>query len=127
MSELTLRWKDVEHRFEFFDRLGEIVSKLTIVKSRKTQEIEDIRVPQGISMSMIEEAWIAQEGEWQNLLVLPVPIFFALRVIWLPNGWAVLWYVFHHDGIPRDACLFHKMTRQDWSFSQVIELVAKQL
>jgi hypothetical protein len=110
----TLTWPDAPHSFELTKEYGHPVKGvLRIVKPAKRQEI-GIIFPSDINLDTIPKAWAAQDGKWVELFRCERPNFVAIRVIWLPDGQALVWTVLHVLDVPHDTLSLAPLTPDDW-------------
>ena len=119
MEVLRLEWEGMPHSLRFVRSLlpNQLIATLEIVKA-ETQTMV-IELPKGITMEMIEQAWAAQGQRWE-MLTMPRndKRFEALRVIWLPNGHCLQWFVLHIDNRPYDSFSATKLTKAAWEASR---------
>lgn len=76
-----------------------------------------------LTVAKLEAAWNEQGKQWDELFLFQGPPFIALRAIWLPDRWCILWSVFHFDSAPHDVCQIVRMSRSELPFVDKIRAV----
>jgi hypothetical protein len=126
---LELRWPGVRHRIDFYARSddgGGSEATFFVEKDHGSQQMIFL-VPSTVSVEDIRAGWeagCARSGSrygWEDLFTFKGSPFVAFRVIWLPNGLAIVWYVIHVGGKPHDACQVMQMSRDEFPEAVVIE------
>lgn len=112
---VTLEWGK-QHSLQIEERPNGVWLILLVSKTRLVQPIE-IKVPIGITIKTIVDAWEAQGSQWDELTKHDGVIFIASRVIWFPVTGSIgclQWSVLHVDGFPSDTLGFTPLTREIW-------------
>lgn len=112
---LVLRW-GTAHSLTISRSLlvSGLMATLAIIK--KDMQSITVELPPDITLETIEQAWADQGGTWDELEVENTgKKFSALRVIWLPDGHCLQWFVLHIQDRPFDAFVCTKLTKELWS------------
>lgn len=120
---LRLEWGNM-HSLSFIQKQveGGVRGILNLRKAGGDQDVEffslDTMDPKPTT-EMLRESWKAQNHDWDEVFLLDFPnvLFLAIRVIWLPGGWAIVWAVIHYSAAPHDLCGFVRISKNDSPFN----------
>lgn len=112
MAARELEWGNA-HRLTLQDCSGRADGVLKLEKPGGRQFIP-VLFPLGVMVENVVAAWEAQGSKWVELFLCERPHFLALRVIWLPEGQALVWLVVHIMDTPHDLCAIAPLTPADW-------------
>jgi len=104
MKDITLTW-GMPHSLvvrEYGGANACMMATMYVVKPNGTQEISFVPPP-GSTLEGIEKAWDAQGKQWIPLAEIKGQPFVAVRGFQLPDGWAIVWHVYHLNDVPVDA------------------------
>ena len=99
MASGTLTWAGMPHSFVLTETPMRLFGELKIVKPRGTQIIP-VLFPEGVTLQDVLGAW---KGNWEDLFPPVKSPFCVIRSIDL-GKYRVLWYAFHPNNTPQDAC-----------------------
>lgn len=111
MRSEMLTWPNVRHWFRLTQDGSGTHGTLGIIKGDDEAHTQVIPVefPPGITVDAVLDAWHRQGDNWLEL-VTPLHVgttFLTVRQIDLGEE-RVLWYVFHVNNVPQDACVVLK-------------------
>jgi len=99
---------------------------LHLRKQGGDQDVQFSGLEAALTVAKLEAAWKKQGAQWDEIFLFQGPPFIALRTIWLPDRWCILWSLLHFDAAPHDSCNIVRMSKEEWSLHGNMQAVLQK-